>query len=258
VNKPFDLVEVLMRIHNTLEVSLVQRRTLLQKKQLEKIIREQTGELRQSRREIVQRLGRAAEFRNYETGSHLARMSRYAAQLGEVAGLQQEECDLILDAMPMHDIGKIGIPDHILMKPGRLTPKEWEIMKTHPRIGAELLSGGESPLLQMAEVIALTHHEKWDGSGYPNKLAGEDIPFVGRICAVCDVFDALTTKRVYKEAWDIESAMGELHHLKGSHLDLHLVELFEDILADILQVKNMYPEEDSEKSLKNEEIVIYS
>ncbi len=242
LNKPFDRNEVLVRIRNILETNLLHKEIRRHNAELEDRVRERTQELRETQREIVQRLGRAAEFRDTDTGAHISRMSRYAAMLGRAAGLSQEECELILLAMPMHDVGKIGIPDSILLKPDKLTPAEWEVMKTHTVLGAQLLSGSQSPLLQMAEIVALTHHEKWDGTGYPNKLVGEDIPLPGRLCAVCDVFDALTSSRPYKEAWPVDTALDELRNLSGTHLDPCLVGLFDEILPSILEIKALYPD----------------
>ena len=148
----------------------------------------------------------------------------------------------MLNASPMHDIGKIGIPDRILLKPGKLDAEEWEIMKTHSSIGADILSGHDSDLMNMARVIALTHHEKWDGSGYPMGLSGDDIPIVGRIVAVADVFDALTSERPYKHAWPVEEAVEEIINGSGKHFDPELVEIFQKVLPTILDIKEQYPE----------------
>jgi len=237
-----------MRIRNILEASLLHKEIRHQKEDLEKRVHERTIELRETQREIVQRLGRAAEFRDTDTGAHISRMSRYAEILGRALGLSEEECELLLLAMPMHDIGKIGIPDFILLKPDKLTAAEWDVMRTHTILGGQLLSGSQSPLLQMGEIVALTHHEKWNGTGYPHKLAGHDIPLPGRICAVCDVFDALTSVRPYKEAWPVDKALEELRNLSGSHLDPHLVELFDEIFPAILKIKELYPEHSIDSS----------
>ena len=167
-----------------------------------------------------------------------------AALIAERAGMSDEECDLLLNAAPMHDIGKIGIPDNILLKPGKLEPEEWEIMKTHAQIGADILSGDDSPLLNMASVIALTHHEKWDGSGYPNGLKGEKIPLVGRITALADVFDALTSERPYKNAWPVEEAVSWIKEQSGQHFEAALVEHFLTIMDSIIEIKEQYAEPD--------------
>lgn len=204
---------------------------------LEEKVRERTKELQDSRLEVIHRLGRAAEYRDNDTGLHTIRMSRYAAALGRAAGMTEAECELLLHASPLHDVGKIAIPDRILLKPGKLDPDEWEVMKTHAAIGAELLAGSRSELMQMAETIALTHHEKWDGSGYPRGLKGEEIPLVGRICALCDVFDALTSERPYKKAWSVPEAMAEIERGSGTHFDPRLVELFKQILPEIMEIR---------------------
>lgn len=203
---------------------------------------ERNRALRETQLEIVKRLGRAAEYRDNETGLHVIRMSLFSAHLGKAAELSDEECEMLLQASPMHDIGKIGIPDHILLKPAKLDDKEWEIMKTHTEIGKEILKGSKSPLLKMAEAIAITHQEKWDGSGYPRGLKGEAIPLVGRICAICDVFDALTSVRPYKKAWSVEEAMALLEKESGKHFDPELVPLFKQVLPKILEIKEKYSE----------------
>jgi putative two-component system response regulator len=183
-------------------------------------------ELRASRLEIVQRLGLAAEYKDNETGLHVIRMSHFARILGLSAGMTEAEADDLLHAAPMHDVGKIGIPDRILQKPGPLDPDEWKIMQSHAAIGAEIIGQHDSGMLALARNIALSHHEKWDGSGYPNGLAGEQIPLEGRICAVADVFDALTSVRPYKKAWSEEEAIDFLVSQKGKHFDPSLVDLF--------------------------------
>lgn len=237
LSKPYESIEVLVRIRNMIEIRILDDQVRNQNKILETKVRERTKELYDTRLDIIHRLARAAEFRDNETGAHVIRMSQYCAQLGNVAGLSETQCDLLLTASPLHDIGKIGIPDSILLKPGKLTPEEWEIMKTHTIIGTELLSGSGFALMKMAELIALTHHEKWDGTGYPKGLKGEDIPLVGRICGLCDVFDALTTKRPYKEAWSIDETIAEIKKQSGRHFDPHLVESFLKILPALLQIR---------------------
>ena len=183
-------------------------------------------ELRSTRLQIVQRLGRAAEYRDNETGMHVIRMSHYAKTLALAAGCTDEWADDLLNAAPMHDVGKIGIPDAILLKNGPLTAEEWTVMRRHPQIGAEIIGEHDSQVLQMAYSIALTHHEKWDGTGYPQGLAGEDIPLASRIVAVADVFDALTTERPYKHAWTVDDAMDHIEQQAGAHFDPRLVPLF--------------------------------
>lgn len=242
INKPYENVEVLVRIRNMIEIQLLDSQVRNQNKILEARVKERTKELYDTRLDIIRRLARAAEYRDNDTGIHVVRMSRFCARLGLAAGLTEAQSDLLLTASPLHDIGKIGIPDSILLKPAKLTPEEWEIMKTHTVIGAELLAGSTSPLMKMAELIALTHHEKWDGSGYPKGLKGEDIPLVGRIAGLCDVFDALTTKRPYKQAWTVDDTMAEIKKDSGRHFDPHLVECFLKILPELLEIKKEYPE----------------
>jgi putative two-component system response regulator len=242
IGKPFDRIEVLTRIRNMLEVRLLHNQIRDQNRVLEQKVVERTQELNDTRLEIIRRLGRAAEYRDNETGLHIIRMSQFSALLGHAAGMTEEDCEMLLNASPMHDIGKIGIPDRILLKPGKFEPDEWEIMKTHSLIGAEILSGHQSPLLEMARSIALTHHEKWDGTGYPDGLAGENIPLAGRIVALCDVFDALTSERPYKKAWETQAALDYISGNSGMHFDPHLVRLFFRILPQILEIKSNYAE----------------
>jgi putative two-component system response regulator len=240
LHKPFDRVEALTRIRNMLEVRLLHNQARDQNRVLEEAVRARTKEIRETRLEVIRRLGRAAEYRDNETGMHIIRMSLASALLGRAAGLSAAECELILNASPMHDIGKIGIPDRVLLKPGPLEESEWKIMKRHPTIGAELLAGGSSELMQMAETIALCHHEKWDGTGYPRGLVGTAIPLAARIVAVCDVFDALLSRRPYKEPWTVDRALGELERCAGSHLDPALVAKFRGILEEVLDIQARY------------------
>lgn len=192
----------------------------------------------------LQMLGKAAEFKDNETGLHVLRMSHYSHLLAKAYGWNEEACTLMLHAAPMHDVGKIGTPDHILGKPGKLDVDEWEIMKRHPEIGAQIIGeyAKDSDLFEMARVIALTHHEKWNGKGYPNALAGEAIPVSGRIVAVADVFDALTTRRPYKSAWSVEQAVRLLKDEAGQHFDPALVGLFMDNLPQVLQIRDRWME----------------
>ena len=240
INKPFDQMEVLVRIQNMLEVRMLHNTLRDQNKILESKISERTKDLQETQLEIVHRLGRAAEYRDNETGMHIIRMSLYAALLAQAVGLSEEESELLMHAAPMHDIGKIGVPDHILLKPGALSEEDWIMMKKHPEIGAELLGGSNSHLLQMAEKIALNHQEKWDGSGYPQGLKGEEIPIESRIITIVDVFDALTSERPYKGAWTSEDAMAEINRGSGSHFDPNLVEKFKSILPEVLMIQEEY------------------
>ncbi|EXJ16166.1 response regulator [Imhoffiella purpurea] len=214
-----------------------------QNRVLERKVMERTAQLQETRLQIIQRLGRAAEYKDNETGLHVIRMSLYSKILGRSVGMSDHQAELLLNAAPMHDIGKIGIPDSILQKPGKLTSAEWEIMRTHCRIGADILGEtGGSELLEMARVVALTHHEKWDGSGYPQGLAGEAIPRVGRIVAIADVFDALTSVRPYKRAWTVEESIEQLRRDSGTHFDPTLVPRFLDLLPEILSIRDRYAE----------------
>ena len=243
LNKPFERVEALTRIRNMLEVRLLHNRMRDQNRLLEEKVSARTREIRETRLEVIRRLGRAAEYRDNETGMHIIRMSLAASILARAVGLGAEQCELLLNASPMHDIGKIGIPDRILLKPGPLDPEEWTIMRRHPAIGAELLSGGGSELMQMAETIAHCHHEKFDGTGYPRGLEGEQIPLAARIVAVCDVFDALLSKRPYKAPWTVDAAVAELDRRAGSHFDPRLVERFHDVLVDVLNIHARYADD---------------
>ncbi|MDV3437969.1 two-component system response regulator [Pseudomonas otitidis] len=199
-------------------------------------------ELKRTRLEIVQRLGLAAEYKDNETGLHVIRMSHYSRILARTLGWSEADCDDLLNAAPMHDVGKIGIPDAVLRKPGKLDADEWAVMRQHVSIGAKIIGEHPSGLLRMAQRIALTHHEKWDGSGYPNGLAGEDIPIEGRIVAIADVFDALTSERPYKQAWPVEEAVAFLREQSGQHFDPDLVELFIQQLPAVLEVKARWAE----------------
>lgn len=251
VTKPFDNLEVLNRISNMLEVRALynerkRQNEILEQKVAERTIalRERNEELERTRLQIIRGLGRAGEYRDNETGMHVMRMSKSSQRLALAAGLDEAHAEQILRASPMHDVGKIGIPDNILLKPGRLDPEEWKIMASHVTIGADILGNYDSDLMRMAHDIALCHHEKWDGSGYPNSIKGEDIPIEARICAVCDVFDALTSARPYKEAWPIEKAVNLINSESGKHFDPRLVELFNEILPDVLAIREQYADED--------------
>ena len=213
-----------------------------QKRLLEQQVKIRTQELEATRFEIIRRLGRAAEYKDNETGLHVVRMSHYARLLAIKLGLPDTFCDLIFNAAPMHDIGKIGTPDAVLKKPGKLNAEEWAIMQQHAVIGAEIIGEHDDPLLKMARRIALTHHEKWDGSGYPYSLAGEDIPLEGRIGAIADVFDALTSQRPYKPAWTIEATMELLESEAGKHFDPKLVAEFKQILLQVVEIRDTHLE----------------
>ncbi|MCG3175751.1 MAG: hypothetical protein MOGMAGMI_00684 [Candidatus Omnitrophica bacterium] len=193
-------------------------------------------QMRESHIEMILNLATAAEYKDPDTGNHILRISDYATELGKAAGLSEQDVDLLRFASPMHDIGKIGIPDSILQKPGKLTPEEWEVMKTHTVIGSRIFQNSRSPLLRSISQISLTHHEKYDGSGYPNGLKGEEIPIFGRIVAVVDVFDAIVSKRCYKEASSFDEGFAYIESLAGTHLDPHLIKVFRGCGGAIRQV----------------------
>lgn len=247
--KPFNPVLLKARIDSALASKLLHDQEESYRKQIEEYnikleerVRERTQELSESQKEIIYRLGRTAEYRDHETALHVVRMSHLSARLGKESGMDEKEVETLLMASPFHDIGKIGIPDKILLKPGKLTDEEREIMKTHTVIGGEILSGSKWGLLVMAEEIALTHHEKWDGSGYPKGTKGEEIPLVGRIVALCDVFDALTSSRPYKEEWSFEDSFAYIEEQSGKHFDPNLVDLFKNILPEMIAIRKEYTE----------------
>ena len=199
-------------------------------------------ELRETRLQIVQRLGRAAEYKDNETGLHVIRMSHFSKLLALAAGCSPAWAEDLLNAAPMHDVGKIGIPDAVLCKPGPLDADEWATMRRHPEIGAEIIGEHPSGVLQLAREIALAHHEKWDGSGYPRGLAGEAIPLSARIVAIADVFDALTTRRPYKEPWPVQDALDHIAAQAGKHFDPALVALFAPLLPQLLEIRARWAE----------------
>ena len=242
ITKPFDRNELLMRARNLLEAQLAHRLVHDRKAVLEEMVHQRTQELNETRLQVIRRLGRAAEFRDNETGLHIIRMSKTSALLAHSLGWSSTDCELMLNASPMHDIGKIGIPDNILLKPGKLEPHEWEVMKSHAAIGAELLAGDDSALLRLGREIALAHHEKWDGSGYPNGLAGQAIPESGRIVAVADVFDALTSSRPYKKPWPIEDAVAYMRDNSSKHFDPDVIECFRHCLPEVLSIRDNFAE----------------
>lgn len=254
VIKPFNNTELLINISN----ALIRRRLTIENRnhstKLRREIVNRTKELmttiqrleradkqlRLSQAETIHRLAKAAEYRDNDTAQHIKRMSNYCELLGRHLGLDDERCDLLLAASPMHDIGKIGTTDSILLKHGKHTEEEFEIMKQHAEIGYRILSGSESELLNMGAIIAWTHHEKYDGSGYPRGLVGEDIPLEGRITAIADVFDALTSPRVYKPAWSVEDATTLMREQRGRHFDPELVDLFLELMPHVLVIKDRY------------------
>lgn len=214
-----------------------------QSRELERMVRQRTSELLTTRQQIIRRLGRAAEFKDNETGNHVLRMSHYARLIAEAHGLGDEAASIIFNTAPMHDIGKIGIPDAILLKPGKLDAGEWKVMHQHPIMGAEIIGKHENELLETARIIALCHHEKWNGSGYPRGLKGEDIPLEGRIVAIADVFDALVSLRPYKPAFPLDEALRLMESQTGSHFDPELMQAFRKALPEILRIKEIYADE---------------
>jgi response regulator RpfG family c-di-GMP phosphodiesterase len=193
---------------------------------LEREVRDRTEDLRRTQLEVIQRLAQAAEHRDQETGQHLDRIGRLSEALSLAAGMTPAEAEELRHASVMHDVGKIGIPDAVLLKPGGFDEDDWAVMRTHTRIGAAILAGSESRVVQLGETIAMTHHERWDGSGYPIGLVAEEIPLAGRICAICDVFDALLSRRPYKEPWTLGEALAEIARQRGADFDPRLVDLF--------------------------------
>ena len=237
VSKPFDPPEVVARISNLIQARLLEKKLLRTNQRLEHLVAERTRELEDTQMEVLSRLSRAAELRDDDTGMHVCRVSEYAAILALEYGLTPEHCELIRRASPLHDIGKIGIPDRILLKPGKLDDQEWLVMKSHVTVGARILEGSTSEVVKLAEVIALSHHERWDGRGYPAGIAGADIPLEGRIVAICDVFDALSSERPYKKAWPVEQAVAEIDKCGGSQFDPELVACFLRVLPEILKIR---------------------
>jgi len=208
-----------------------------QNRELARQVRERTCEVEDTRLQIIQHLGRAAEYKDDQTGMHVIRMSHYAKLIARAYSDNEEWVELVFNAAPMHDVGKIGIPDNILRKPGKLDAEEWNKMQTHAEIGAQIIGDHTAPLLKLSRIIALSHHEKWDGSGYPYGIAGEDIALEGRIVAIADVFDALTSERPYKKAWTVEDAVQLIEENSGSHFDPSLVPLFLNVLPGIKEIK---------------------
>ncbi|MCV6589698.1 MAG: response regulator [Marinobacterium sp.] len=242
ITKPFQNWEVTLRINNALQNRLYYRQSLLRTGELEQQVRLRTNEVEATQQEIVKRLARAGEYRDNETGMHVLRMSHMCNHIARSLGCNDDFCDLLLQASPLHDVGKIGIPDHILLKPGRLTPEEREIMETHARIGHDILDGHDSELIQMAAEIALCHHEKWDGSGYPEGLRGEAIPLAARIAAICDVFDALLSARPYKEPWPLSRVVDLLSRESGLHFEPRIVSIFLQELDTLQTIRARFAE----------------
>lgn len=209
---------------------------------LEQLVQERTKDLLDSRLELIHRLGLAAEYRDNETGLHVVRMSRYSHLVARAYGLSETESEIVLHAAPMHDIGKIGTPDSILLKPGKLSPGEWTIMKQHSAHGAKIIGDQTQELLRAAHDVALNHHEKWDGSGYPGQLSGNDIPLIGRIVAVADVMDALLSDRPYKKAWSIDKTLNLIDEQRGKHFDPGAVDALFKVIPEVQEIRSTYAE----------------
>jgi len=240
LNKPIDRVEFSARVKNMLSLRAGQKYLADRALHLADLVDEQTREIREREKELVYRLSRAAEFRDPETGAHIQRMAHYSQLIARRLGLGAVVERLVLEAAPMHDVGKIGIPDQILLKPGKLTEHEFELMKDHARIGYELLKGSASEVLQAGAEIAHSHHEKYDGSGYPRGLTGDAIPLMGRIVAVADVFDALTSSRPYKQAWSLDVAYAYLEGGKGGHFDPLCVDALLSAQEEVLGIRRRF------------------
>lgn len=257
--KPIDVEELKLRTLNYSKIKEYQDNLSNMNHILEDKVRERTAELqsaltlaKKTEYEISARLGKASEYRDLETGMHIKRMSHYSAKLAELYGLGEEEVELILYASPLHDIGKVAIPDQILLKPGRFTPEEFEIMKLHATLGGKMLeSDGHYPVIEAGRTIALQHHERVDGKGYPLGLSGEEIHIHARIVAIADVFDALSSERVYKKAFTIEKTIEILQNDAGTHFDAALVKLFVDNLDQFLTIKEAFPDEEETPSIMN-------
>lgn len=230
LSKPFDLNEVQLRTRNLLETRFLYNRVRRHRKVLRRRVKERTRDLEQARLEVLDRLSLAAEYRDDFTGEHTRRVGRLSAEVAQAIGQPENLVELLARAAPLHDVGKIGVPDGILLKPERLSPDEFEIMKKHTLIGSRILAGSASKTLQLAEEIALTHHECWDGTGYPHGLAGINIPLTGRIVSVVDVFDALTHDRPYKPAWPREQAIEEISRQSGMKFDAEIVQAFLSVI----------------------------
>lgn len=243
LTKPIDRIEFLARTRNMLSIRRSQRKLLDHAEWLAAEVAQATAEIRLREREIIIRLSKAADSRDPETGAHILRMSHFAKLIAAKLGLSEADQELLLDAAPMHDVGKVGIPDHILLKPGRLDAAEFDIMKQHAVLGYEILNGSKSVMLQAAAQIALGHHEKYDGSGYPSGLVGDAIPLFARICAVADVFDALTSERPYKKAWADEPAIALLRVGSGQHFDPACVDAFLSSWDQVVEIRNRFKDE---------------
>ncbi len=250
--KPVDMMDVVARVRSLVKVKAYHDHMRDYQRALEAEVAKRTEQLQRAFEKIkvvsldtIYRLSRAAEYKDEDTGAHLQRMSHFAATIARRLGLNERTVDAILYASPMHDVGKIGIPDRILLKPGRLDNEEWEIMKQHTTIGSRILEGSTGGFIKLAEVIALSHHEKWDGTGYPRGLKGAKIPLVGRITAIADVFDALNSKRPYKDPYPIEESFRLIWEGRGTHFDPDVVDAFFAVKDEIQAIRERFKDDSS-------------
>jgi putative two-component system response regulator len=253
LSKPVDKMELLARVRSLLKVKAYNDLLSNYREELESEVTKRTEELRQAFEKIraasletIYRLSMASEYKNDDTDVHIKRMSHYSAAVARRMGLDESTIETILYAAPMNDLGKIGIPDSILLKPAKLDSTEWEIMKLHTVIGAKILHGSDAEFIRMGETMSMCHHEKWDGSGYPNRLEGTKIPIAGRIAAIADVFDALTSKRPYRKPFSVEESLDIIREGRGSHFDPDVVDAFFAIQDEILNIKKLYGEENQQ------------
>lgn len=242
VNQPVDVDEFPLRISNLVSLRSHDRDQAVTADWLAEQVNRATSLVREREREAILRLTRLAEYRDAEAVQHIVRVAHFCRAIAYGAGLGKDFEDMVFDAAPMHDIGKIAIPDYIALKPGKLTSAEFELMKQHTVIGHEILRGSSSPLLNAAAEVALTHHEKYDGSGYPHGLKGADIPLAGRVCALADSFDVMTSDRPYKAARSVEQALAEINRCGGAHFDPALVKAFTAVLPDVVEIKSRFSE----------------
>ncbi|MEE9275066.1 MAG: HD domain-containing phosphohydrolase [bacterium] len=254
ISKPIDMTELALRTSFMMKMKEAQDEIKRNRVELEEMLDKRTATLRQALQdmanaqrmahdahlETIQRLALVAEYKDKDTGAHIKRLGAYTSAIARGLDLPPKEVEVLYHASPMHDVGKLGVPDHNLLKPGKLDEEEWKVMQRHTVIGGRILSGSNSELLQAGEVIALSHHEKWDGSGYPLGLAGEDIPAWGRICAVADVFDALTSPRPYKSAFSNKVTLEIMREGRGTHFDSRVIDVFFDQMKEMEEIQARY------------------
>jgi len=245
LTKPIDRIEFSARARNMLSLRTGQKFLADRAEHLGALVEARTEEIRQREKELIFRISRAAEFRDPETGAHIQRMAHYSQVIAAGLDLSPAQQQLVLESAPMHDVGKIGIPDYILLKPGKLTPEEFEVMKGHARIGHELLKDSRSEIMKAGAEVAISHHEKYDGTGYPYGLKGNQIPLFGRIVAVADVFDALTSERPYKRAWSLDDACKFLEDGRGKHFDPLCIEAFLAGWEQVLEIRQRFRDEEA-------------